>query len=86
MIPNVTAFLLRMLKGNFQALSKSKYGSNVVEKCLKECNEQQADNIITELLESPWVSSLFVDPYGNYVVQSALEVSQVRNSGQLLLC
>ncbi|XP_022772227.1 pumilio homolog 12-like [Durio zibethinus] len=74
--PQITESLLRQLEGNYASLSCNRYGSNVVEKCLVESGEQQSTRIIMELLKSPIVSRLLVDPFGNYVIQSALSVSK----------
>ncbi|XP_022768690.1 putative pumilio homolog 8, chloroplastic [Durio zibethinus] len=74
--PQITESLLRQLEGNFASLSWNRYGSNVVEKCLVESGEQQSTRIIMELLSSPIVSMLLVDPFGNYVMQTALSVSK----------
>ncbi|XVF36371.1 hypothetical protein REPUB_Repub19eG0053000 [Reevesia pubescens] len=74
--PQITVSLVRQLEGNFASLSCNRYGSNVVEKCLVESGEQQSTRIIMELLRSPIVSRLLVDPFGNYVIQSALAVSK----------
>ncbi|KAL4278375.1 hypothetical protein GQ457_03G039980 [Hibiscus cannabinus] len=79
-VPQITECLLRQLEGNFASLSCSRYGSNVVEKCLVESGEQLSTRIIIELLSSPIVSRLLVDPFGNYVIQSALSVSEQEQS------
>ncbi|KAK3012334.1 hypothetical protein RJ639_011635 [Escallonia herrerae] len=76
-IPNVTEDILAQLAGNYVALAKNKYGSNVVERCLKESNDDQITQIIEELIRSPKnFLTVVQDPYGNYVVQSALSVSK----------
>ncbi|KAK3231270.1 hypothetical protein Dsin_003151 [Dipteronia sinensis] len=75
-VPQITVNLLRQLEGHYASLSCNKYGSNVVEKCLKLSGEQESMRIIMELLRSPNASRLIVDPYGNYVIQSALSVSK----------
>ncbi|KAF5736076.1 pumilio 12-like [Tripterygium wilfordii] len=75
-IPQITANLLRQLKGSYAALSCNKYGSNVVEKCFSESREEQCTMIIVELLSNPNVSMLLLDPYGNYVIQTALRVAK----------
>ncbi|KAF4360398.1 pumilio homolog 12 [Cannabis sativa] len=81
-IPVITEHIIRQLEGSYVSLSLSKYGSNVVERCLKECDEKQAMNVIMEMLQNQNVSMLFLDPYGNYVIQSALLASkgQVRKA------
>jgi len=78
-IPELTALLVRQLKGNFASLSCNKYASNVVEKCLNESGEEMSTRIIMELVGSPNASLLLVDPYANFVIQSALKVSKVGN-------
>lgn len=82
--PQVTSILLRQLQGNYMFLSCSKYGSNVVEKCLLESGEEQSAEIIKELCRSPNISMLLTHPFGNYVFQTALSVSKVRLSKALL--
>ncbi|XP_057489857.1 putative pumilio homolog 8, chloroplastic isoform X2 [Actinidia eriantha] len=75
-IPGVTENLLRQFEGRYFSLSCNKYASNVVEKCLVEAGEEQASWIIIELLKSPDVHKLLVDPFGNYVIKKALKVSK----------
>ncbi|CAK9187082.1 unnamed protein product [Ilex paraguariensis] len=75
-IPHVTADILSQLKGNYFSLSLSKYGSNVVEKGLKESGEDQAMKIIDEIVSHPNFLTVLQDQYGNYVAQSALAVSK----------
>ncbi|GAA0186573.1 hypothetical protein Leryth_017149 [Lithospermum erythrorhizon] len=75
--PKITAALTRRLRGHFAILSCNKFASNVVEKFLVEGGEEHATTILKELLASPNdVVKLLVDPYGNFVIQSALEVSK----------
>ncbi|GFP89875.1 putative pumilio homolog 8 chloroplastic [Phtheirospermum japonicum] len=76
--------LLRRLQGSFVSLSCNKYASNVVEKLLFESGENHAAVIIMELLTSPNASMLLLDPFGNFVIQSALSVSKVRHSVSLI--
>lgn len=76
-IPVFTSMLVRQLQGNFASLSCNKYGSNVVEKCLNESGEDVSTQIILELIRSPNSSLLLIDPYANFVIQSALKVSKV---------
>ncbi|KAK7351604.1 hypothetical protein VNO77_11177 [Canavalia gladiata] len=75
-IPGVAESLLRQLKQKFFHLACNKYGSNVVEKFFQESDEQHSTYIIMELLNNPDVAMLLVDPYGNYVIKSALLVSK----------
>ncbi|KAK3035755.1 hypothetical protein RJ639_033457 [Escallonia herrerae] len=76
--PRVTEDILAQLAGKYVSLAKNKYGSNVVERCLKESSDDQISQIIEELIFSPEdFLSVVQDPYGNYVIQSALSVSKV---------
>ncbi|KAJ4836228.1 hypothetical protein Tsubulata_023849 [Turnera subulata] len=75
-LPQVTANLLRQLEGRYTLLSCNKYGSNVVERCMAESSELQSAQIIVELISNPNVSMLLVNPFGNYVIQSALKYSK----------
>ncbi|XP_047335460.1 pumilio homolog 12-like [Impatiens glandulifera] len=77
-IPKVTGDILRQLAGNFFFFSRNKFASNVVEKCLVEAEPAQSEQIIMELIRNPNISMLLVDPYGNFVIQSAFSVSQGR--------
>ncbi|KAL6560237.1 hypothetical protein OROHE_006244 [Orobanche hederae] len=72
----VTDDLVRRFEGLFVSLSCNKYASNVVEKLLLESDENNSAAIIMELLTSPNASMLLVDPFGNFVVQSALSASK----------
>ncbi|GME82622.1 unnamed protein product [Ambrosiozyma monospora] len=62
-------------------LSSQKFSSNVVEKCLKikltnQMNNTEIINPLFEALLQPRVlSALINDQYGNYVVQTAMELS-----------
>lgn len=73
----VTENLVKQFEGSFVSLSCNKYASNVMEKCLTEAGEEVSSQILMEFLRSPDVSMLLIDPFGNFVIQSALSVSKV---------
>lgn len=75
-IPHVTARILRQLEGSYASLSIQKCSSNVVEKCLKESEEEQRARIVRELINDPNALGIMQDPYGNYVMQRALKFSK----------
>ncbi|KAL3538828.1 hypothetical protein ACH5RR_002194 [Cinchona calisaya] len=75
-IPHITSDILAQLYGNFVSLSMNKYGSNVVEKCMKESSEEQAMQIIKEIIGSPNFLTVLQDPFGNYVAQSAFAIAK----------
>ncbi|GFS46777.1 pumilio 7 [Actinidia rufa] len=74
-IPSAIASLISQFEGHFVYLSMQKFGSHVVEQCLK-CCEKSRPRIIHELLSVPHFEQLLQDPFANYVIQSALEVSK----------
>ncbi|CAA2980466.1 pumilio homolog 12-like [Olea europaea subsp. europaea] len=81
-IPEVMTHLVRRFEGNFVSLSFNKYASNVVEKFLETSGEKHSRKIIIELITSPNFCMLLVDPFGNFVIQSALSEAKghVRDS------
>lgn len=77
-VPNFSAKLISKFKGNYVNLSMQKFSSHVVESCLKHVGESRS-RIVRELLSAPHFEQLLQDPYANYVVQCALEVTKVWN-------
>ncbi|XP_057496611.1 putative pumilio homolog 8, chloroplastic [Actinidia eriantha] len=68
--------VLAQLRGHYVSLSLNKYGSNVVEKCMKETEGDQYAQIFKEIINSPNFLMLLQDPFGNYVAQTAFETSK----------
>lgn len=75
--PWAIADVLDQLKGNYGDLSLQKYSSNVVEKCLQQAEDEHRNCIIQELISNPRIDQIMQDPYGNYVIQAALNNSKV---------
>ncbi|KAG9145976.1 hypothetical protein Leryth_015621, partial [Lithospermum erythrorhizon] len=76
-ITEITADLIQHLRGKFTSLSCNKFASNVVEKLLLEADEKYATAITEDLLENLQAASmLLINPYGNFVIQTALTVSK----------
>ncbi|KAH0765056.1 hypothetical protein KY285_000927 [Solanum tuberosum] len=75
-LPWATTNIFDQLRGKFGDLSMQKYSSNVVEKCLKHVDEERSSYIIEELLSDPRLDQIMQDPYGNYVIQAALNISK----------
>lgn len=69
--------MIRSLEGNFRRLSMQKFSSNVIEVILLRHGHQKWTKIIVkELIASPptAVRTLVSDRFGNYVLQTALNV------------
>ena len=60
--------------GRLQPMSRSKFGSNVVEKCLRQSSPAWRAALIRELCSQPLVAELLKDRYANYVLQTGLAV------------
>ncbi|RAL39591.1 hypothetical protein DM860_003124 [Cuscuta australis] len=75
-IPSATSKLISHFEGNFVHLSTQKFSSHVVEKCLIVCDYKVQSKIIHELVSAPHFEHLLQDPHANYVVQTALRISE----------
>ncbi|KAH6831689.1 pumilio 7 [Perilla frutescens var. hirtella] len=74
--PSATSKLTSQFEGNYVNLSRQKFSSHVVEKCLAVCSNETRSKIIHELLSATYFEQLLQDPHANYVVQTALRVSE----------
>lgn len=72
--------IVNLLKPKFTELSVHKFGSNVVEKILR--TPVVAETMINELINEgeSEVQTLLNDSYGNYVLQTALDISRDSNN------
>ncbi|XP_010266740.1 PREDICTED: pumilio homolog 12-like isoform X2 [Nelumbo nucifera] len=69
--PEFTKIICYQLQGYYVLLSMQKCGSHVVEKCLKS---PWISNIVNEFLANDKLVQLARDPFGNYVIQTALKL------------
>ncbi|CAH8377219.1 unnamed protein product [Eruca vesicaria subsp. sativa] len=77
--------ILEQLDGNYTHLSMQKFSSNVVEKCLRLADDKHRARIIRELVTYGCLDKVMLDPYGNFVIQSALKQSKGTNAYGLLV-
>lgn len=75
--------ILDQLEGRYGDLSMQKYSSNVVEKCLKHSIGEGPRRVIQELIDDPKLDQIMQDAYGNYVIQAALNISEVGYNFQI---
>ncbi|PSN68391.1 ARM repeat-containing protein [Corynespora cassiicola Philippines] len=71
--PSFTNPLCIGFAGKIAELSKQKFSSNVVEKCIRCADVTTKAVMIEELLNVEELEKLMRDSYGNYVIQTALE-------------
>jgi len=80
----ITASLIRKFSGHLINLSTQKFSSNVIEKCLNAADPQTRSIMIEEVLEMDCLPSLLQDPFANYVIQTALAVSEPHQHQRLV--
>ncbi|KAG2300253.1 hypothetical protein Bca52824_036725 [Brassica carinata] len=75
--------LLTQFRMHYAKLATQKFSSHVVEKCLKHYPESRAE-IVRELTSVPNFEYLLQDPFGNYVIQTALSKTRGRVHANLV--
>ncbi|KAM0061902.1 putative armadillo-like helical, pumilio domain-containing protein [Helianthus debilis subsp. tardiflorus] len=75
-IPSAVSKLTSQFKGNYVQLATQKFSSHVVEKCLAVLDGQIRSTIVHELISATHFEQLLQDPHANYVVQTALRVTE----------
>jgi hypothetical protein len=71
--PVFTEPLVAMFQGRVGQLSRQKFSSNVIEKCLRCAQEPSKDMLIEEMLQPSELDRLLRDSFANYVIQTALD-------------
>ncbi|RMZ83983.1 hypothetical protein DV737_g1341, partial [Chaetothyriales sp. CBS 132003] len=71
--PAFTRPLCDSFKGRVVALSKQKFSSNVIEKCLRTADQDSRRALIDEMMLGNELDKMLRDSFANYVVQTALE-------------
>lgn len=71
--PVFTNPLCYSFQTNIPALSKQKFSSNVIEKCLRGAEPHVTTMMIEEMLNANELEKMLRDSFANYVVQTALD-------------
>lgn len=71
--PSFTTPLCLGFAGKIPELSKQKFSSNVIEKCIRCADLNTKAIMIEEMMDPNELEKLMRDSYGNYVIQTALE-------------
>lgn len=71
--PMFTKPLCHSFAGNIPALSKQKFSSNVIEKCLRTADFETKRTMIEEMLHANEIEKMLRDSFANYVVQTAMD-------------
>jgi len=71
--PAFTEPVVNQFRTHVSQLSRHKFSSNVIEKCLRCAQDPSKDMIVDEILAPGEIKNLIRDNYANYVIQTALE-------------
>ncbi|KAJ5670742.1 uncharacterized protein N7477_006105 [Penicillium maclennaniae] len=71
--PKFTSPMCRTFAGNVASLSKQKFSSNVIEKCLRTADNASRRDMIEEMLQGNQLDQMLRDSFANYVVQTAMD-------------
>ena len=82
--PMFTEPIVGMFQGCISQLSRHKFSSNVIEKCLRCAQPASKDIIVEEMLHPQEMERLMRDSYGNYVVQTALDYATPHQKHRLV--
>ena len=73
--PAFTDPLCKSFEGSIPLLSKQKFSSNVIEKCIRGSRIDVRRMMIEEMMQNGELDKMIKDPYANYVIQTALDFS-----------
>lgn len=81
--------IINKIKGQVLPLSKHKFASNVVEKCVDFGSKEERQELIEEVLQlrpdgSSPLATMMKDQYANYVVQKMLDIVDEEQKNILL--
>ena len=69
------AELTDRIEGSIAVLSRQKFSSNVIEKCLHRADRRTRGRLIQEIITPGAMDQMLYDQYANYVVQRAMSVA-----------
>ncbi|ROT42456.1 ARM repeat-containing protein [Sodiomyces alkalinus F11] len=84
---NESAFtepVVAMFRNRISQLSRHKFSSNVIEKCLRCSQDVSRDMIVDELLNPGELDRVLRDSFANYVVQTALDCATPAGKARLV--
>ena len=82
--PCFTDPLCHVFRGQIPQLSKQKFSSNVIEKCLRGADPSVTKLLIEEMLNPVELEKMLRDQYANYVVQTAMDYADAETKARLI--
>ena len=75
--------LCKTFLGHVAELSKQKFSSNVIEKCIRIADDTTKHELIEEIILTPEFERIADDPFANYVVQTAWDNANEEDEARL---
>lgn len=82
--PDLVELLAQSFVGHVRHLATQKFSSNVIEKSLNVAKQPTRYLMIKEILAEGALAQLLQDPFANYVIQTALNVSEPQQHQDLI--
>lgn len=82
--PHFTEPLCQTFRGNVPALSKQKFSSNVIEKCIRTADVQTRRLLVQEMMSPNELERMLRDSFANYVVQTAIDFADSETRNRLI--
>ncbi|KKF97300.1 Pumilio domain-containing protein C6G9.14 [Ceratocystis platani] len=82
--PNYTEPMVVQFRDSIGPLSRHKFSSNVIEKCIRCASDVSKDMIVEELLNPAELERCLRDGFANYVVQTALDYATPAKKSALI--
>lgn len=64
--------IIKVIKEHFFSLSMQKFSSNVVENCLKFCDQDVINDVFVEVMKDGKLGSLLNNTYGSFVIEKLI--------------
>ena len=74
-IDKINDRIFEYIDNNILKLSKEKFSSNVIDKLIIK-DYEKSNKLIKSIVKKKIIQDIIIDPYGNYVVQKALIISE----------
>lgn len=82
--PHFTEPLCRKFQDNIPQLSRQKFSSNVIEKCLRTADQTTTRMMIDEMLQGSELERMLRDCFANYVVQTAMDFADPETHARIV--
>ncbi|GAB7354817.1 hypothetical protein MBLNU459_g5204t2 [Dothideomycetes sp. NU459] len=82
--PSFSEPLCRTFCGSVALLSRQKFSSNVIEKCIRTAEDDTKRVLIEELISPLELEKLLRDSFANYVVQTAMDYADPETKARLV--